>query len=237
MFWILRTAPIAALALALLTALICPGAAQGAAGGPTSSTASGALNPDALAVQAFLANPSSLLTAYPLGGGGMVSTTRTLVLTDLKTLNSLLTLASSATVDQKNAIGTGIGLAALVLLPSNPQAGALIQNALVVLNDQTILAAYAAVTGNQHLAAAGPGGGGGGSSGSAETSTSPQPTGGSGFAGNSLPYPSFATKNVPDFFVIPPIPTFTASTPTDPPGDPPTDPPTTVNGSVSPSTQ
>ena len=175
---------------------------------------------------AFLADPSSLLTTYPLGGGDLVSATRNLVSADLKTLSTLLTLTLSANDDQKNAIGTGIGLAALALLPTKPQASTVIQTALLSFNDPILTAAYAAVTGNQHLTAAAPGAGGGGSPGSAETSTSPQGASG-GIAGNSLLFPNFATKNIPDTFVIPNIPTFTVS--------PPSDPPTTVGGSVSPS--
>jgi hypothetical protein len=183
-------------------------------------------NPEAGTSAAFLADTSSLLAAYPLGGSGLVSAVRNLVVDDLKTLSSLLTLTLSATDDQKSAIGTGLGLAALILLPTNQQAANIIQTGLVSFNDPTLLAAYAAVTGNQHLAAAGPGGGGG-SSGSAETSTTPQTPGG-GITGISLLFPNFGTKNVADVFVIPPIPTFTAFTPTDPP--------TTVGHSVSPTT-
>jgi hypothetical protein len=177
-------------------------------------------------VASFMADPSRLLATYPLGGGDLVSAARNLVATDLKTLSSLLTLTLAATDDQKNAIGTGIGLAALALLQTNPQAASVIQTALVSFNDAILTAAYAAATGNQHLTAAGPGGGGGGSPGSAETSTDPQGTGG-GIAGNSFPFPNFATKNVADTFTIPSIPTFTAA--------PPSDPPTTVAGPVSPS--
>jgi hypothetical protein len=226
-----RSLTVAFMALGLFQA---PLSSVGAQGLPPASNPS---NPDALTSAAFLADPSSLLAAYPLGGGGLVSAVRNLVVGDLKTLSSLLTLTLSATDDQKNAIGTGLGLAALVLLPTNPQAASVIQSGLVSFNDPTLLAAYAAVTGNQRLATAGPGaGGGGGSPGSGEASTSPQ-TGGSGITSASFLFPSFGTKNIADVFVIPPIPTFTASTPTDPsdPSDPP-DPPTTVGDPVSATT-
>src|SRR5271170_5941147 len=75
---------------------------------------------DGINSAAFLADPSSLLSDYPLGGGGLVSAVRNLVVSDLKTLSTLLTLSLSATDDQKSAIGTGVGLAALILLPNNP---------------------------------------------------------------------------------------------------------------------
>ncbi len=115
------------LALGLCHAPLLPAAAQGIS--PDSNNASGP------STAAFLANPSSLLTAYPLGGGALVSSVRNLVVSDLQTLSTLLTLAISATDDQKNAIGTGIGLAALMLLPSNPQAASLIQSGVVGFHD------------------------------------------------------------------------------------------------------
>jgi hypothetical protein len=215
-----RALTVVFIALGLFQAPLSAARAQGL---PPSSDAA---NSDASGSAAFLANPSSLLTAYPLGGGGLVAAVRNLVLDDLQTLSSLLTLTLSATDEQKSAIGTGIGLAALILLPSNPRAAVVIQSGVVSFNDPTLLAAYAAVTGNQRLAAAGPGSGGGGSPGSAETSTSPSAVSGS-FGGTSFLFPNFATKNVADVFVIP---TFTSFTPLDPP------PPTTVGDPVSPTT-
>jgi hypothetical protein len=173
------------------------------------------------AVSLFLSNPTLFLSGYPFGGGDLVSAVRHLTSADLSTLEPLLSLAATATGDQKNAIGTGIGLAALSFLPANPQAASIIQSALARLNDPVVLAAYAAVTGNQHLTAAGPGGGG--SPGSAETGTGTT-TGGGGFASSSALYPNFDTPNVPDTFTIPNI---TAGTPVTGP--------TTVGGSVSPS--
>jgi len=213
-----RALTVAFLALGLYHAPLSAAGAQGLSPDSNYENAPGSA--------AFLANPKSLLTTYPLGGGSLVSAVRSLVVADLQTLSSLLTLTLLATDDQKNALGTGIGLAALTILPSNPRAAGLIQIGVVSFNDPTLLAAFAAVTGNQRLAAAEPGtGGGGGSSGSGETSTSPA-TGGRGIAGTSFLDPSFATRNIVDVFVIP---TFTNPGPIDPPT-------TTVGGSVSPTT-
>ena len=138
--------------------MLSPVRAQNAPGGNQSP----ASDQTALLVANFLANPGALLTLYPLGGGSMVSDVQDLAQADMRTLDPLLSLVATANDQQKNALGTGLGLAALELERSNPQAASIIQNALVRLNDPTLLAAYAAVTGNQRLAAAGPGAGAGG---------------------------------------------------------------------------
>jgi hypothetical protein len=145
---------------------------------------------------------------------------RVLVQADMKTVDALLSLAPSAYTDQKNAIGTGLGLAALALVRTNPQAGTVIQNAIVRLNDPTLLASYAAVTGNLSIAAAG-GAGGGGAGGGGESAT-----GGGGPAGGidtpSTLFPNFFTTNIADSFTIP---SFTSGSPGTP---------TTVSAPVSP---
>jgi hypothetical protein len=162
-----------------------------------------------ISVADFVANPGALLTLYPLGGGSMVSDVRDLVTADMQTLDPLLSLVATANSDQKNAEGTGFGLAALDLERSNPQAATTIQNALVRLNDPTLLAAYAAVTGNQRLAAAGPGAGAGGGGESA--------TGGAGvnggIGGPTFLFPDFATRNVADSFSFPNVTGGTPGTP------------------------
>jgi hypothetical protein len=189
--------------------------AQGAPPATTQGTQTNA------AVTGFLANPSGLLSSYPQGGGSMVAAVTALVEGDLGTLAALTGLAATANQDQKNAIGSGIGLAALEIIRTNPQAGNAIQDAIVKLNDPTILQAFAAVTGNQRLAAAGPGGGGSAGAGESATGTS-SPNGGIG--GPSVFAPSFGTNNVADVFTTPGFTSGTPGTPT-----------TTVGGSVSPS--
>ena len=170
-------------------------------------------NQPTISVANFLANPSNLLMQYPLGGGSMVSDVSSLVEADIQTVNPLVGLVPSANADQKNALGTGLGLAALGLVGANPQAATLIQNALVALNDPTVLAAYVAVTGNQHLTAAGPGAG---SPGGGESATgSAAPSGGIGTP-SSL-FPNFGTVNIADSFNFPSV---TGGTPGTPPNLP-----------------
>ena len=163
----------------------------------------------AISVADFVANPGALLTLYPLGGGSMVSDVQDLAQAVMRTLDPLLSLVATANGQQKNALGTGLGLAALDLARSNPQAASVIQNALVRLNDPTLLAAYAAVTGNQRLAAAGPGAGAGGGGESA--------TGGAGvnggIGGPTFLFPDFGTKNVADTFSFPSVTGGTPGTP------------------------
>ena len=163
-------------------------------------------------VASFLANPGALLTLYPLGGGSMVTDVQDLAQADMRTLDPLLSLVATANDQQKNALGTGLGLAALELERNNPQAASIIQTALVRLNDPTLLAAYAAVTGNQRLAAAGPGAGAGGGG---ESATGNAGVNG-GIGGPSVFFPDFATRNVADTFSLPIITGGTPGTPSSP---------------------
>lgn len=171
------------------------------------------------AVAAFLADPASLLALYPRGGGSMVADVRDFVVADLQVLDPLLALVPNANRDQKNAIGTGLGLAAMSLVRTNPKAGTIIQQALAKLDDKVLIAAYIAVTGDEQLAAAGPGAGGSPGAGESATGSS-SPTGGIG--GVSALYPNFATINTPDTFTFPTLTTtsLTPSTPSSPPKNP-----------------
>lgn len=170
----------------------------------------------------FLANPGALLEHYPFGGGSIVSTVRDLVMADPSTLNAVLSLIPKANLDQKNAIGNGLGLAALELARRDLKDATTVQQAIVRLDDPIVLAAYAAVTGDQNLAAAGPGGGGGGSPGGGGESETDPPTA----TGGAADTPSFslntAVDNIPDTYTIPTITaaspgsSTTTSTPSDP---------------------
>ena len=186
--------------------MLSPVRAQNAPGGNQSPPS----NHSAILVADFLANPGALLTLYPLGGGSMVSDVQDLVQADMQTVDPLLSLVATANDQQKNALGTGLGLAALDLERNNPQSASIIQNALVRLNDPTLLAAYAAVTGNQRLAAAGPGAGAGGGGESA--------TGGAGVnggIGGPRSYSrDFGTANVADTFTFPSVTGGTPGNPT-----------------------
>src|SRR5580704_1833434 len=186
---------VVAVGFSLVALALSPVRAQNAPGGNQSPPTSHS----AISVPDFVANPGALLTLYPFGGGSMVSDVRDLVTADMQTVDPLLSLVATANSEQKNALGTGLGLAALDLARSNPQAASVIQNALVRLNDPTLLAAYAAVTGNQRLAAAGPGAGAGGGG---ESATGNAGVNG-GIGGPSVFFPDFATRNVADTFSLP----------------------------------
>jgi hypothetical protein len=196
---------VSAVVFSLGALMLSPASAQNSPPGNQSPPSSHS----AIPVADFLANPGALLALYPLGGGSMVSDVRDLVQTDMQTVNPLLSLVATANSEQKNALGTGFGLAALDLERGNPQAASVIQNALVRLNDPTLLAAYAAVTGNQRLAAAGPGTGAGGGGESA--------TGGAGvnggIGGPTFIFPDFATTNTADVFTFPTVTGGTPGTP------------------------
>ena len=185
---------VSAVVFSLAALMLSPARAQNSPPGNQSPPSSHS----AISVADFVANPGALLSLYPLGGGSMVSDVRDLVTADMQTVDPLLSLVATANSEQKNALGTGLGLAALDLARSNPQSASAIQNALVRLNDPTLLAAYAAVTGNQRLAAAGPGAGAGGGGESA--------TGGAGvnggIGGPTFLFPDFATTNTADTFTF-----------------------------------
>jgi hypothetical protein len=214
----LRLLTAAALSLAVLAATpaYSQNAPQGNPAPGSSDQGTPPANPSTISVTDFMSNPGGLLTKYPLGGGSMVADVRGLVQADIQTISALLGLVATANTEQKNAIGTGLGLAALDLVRTNPQAGTTIQNALVSLNDPTLLSAYAAVTGNQRLAAAGPGGGGG-SPGGGESATS-----GGGISGGigspSALFANFGTDNTADAFTFPALTGSTPGTPTTPVG-------------------
>jgi hypothetical protein len=194
-----------AVAFSLVALVVSPVCAQSAPGSGQSPPG----GHSAISVADFVANPGALLTLYPIGGGSMVSDVQSLVEADMKTVDPLLALVATANSEQKNALGTGLGLAALDLARNNPQAASILQNALVRLNDPTLLAAYAAVTGNQRLAAAGPGAGAGGGGESATGNAAPN----GGIGGPTFLFPNFGTTNTADAFTSPTVTGGTPGTP------------------------
>jgi hypothetical protein len=135
-------------------------------------------------VAQFLANPSALLTSNPNGGGTLVSAIRNLVLADPSTLNSIISLLSTASSAQQTAIGSGLGQAAQALVRTNPTVATQIQDAVQASGVQTAMTAYAAATGNTETASTGGGGGGGGGVGGPTGGGAP--SGGGGGGGGSL---------------------------------------------------
>ena len=108
---------------------------------------------------AFLANPALLLKDNPDGGARMLAQVRDLAIADPATLQSLLSLTSSASKDQKAAIGAGLAQAARAVLRTNPTYANQIQLAIVNLKDQEIMVAYTAASGQQAIGATGGAGG------------------------------------------------------------------------------
>jgi hypothetical protein len=126
----------------------------------------------------FQANPGQVLTANP-SAAQLTSAIRQLAIADSKDLPLIIDLLRNATPEQAAAIGAGLGQATLVLLRTNPTYAQQIQQALIMANNKDANDAYAAVTGNTQIGAAG---GGGGSPGGVGGATNPLPggTGGNG---------------------------------------------------------
>ena len=98
-------------------------------------------------IQAFLKNPNGLLSAYENGGGLLVSVVRDLVASDNSALSLVVGLLASANPRQREAIGSGLGLAAQIcLVPEQAYAGQ-IQASLVETADTVALTAFVASVG------------------------------------------------------------------------------------------
>lgn len=116
--------------LYLLAGIALAGSGPGAL---RSAFAAPVLPPETIAL--FLANPPGLLTQYSDGGGGLISRIRDLAASDPSTLNAIIDLLAKANPSQTNAIGTGLGQAALVVVKTDQAYAATIQAALVAATD------------------------------------------------------------------------------------------------------
>jgi hypothetical protein len=110
----------------------------------------------------FINDPSRLLTQYPSGGPQMISLIRDLVASDPGTLPLIINLDAKAGPDQLQAIGTGLGQAALVCKRTAQPFSNEIQRMAIATNNQPLTQAFAAVMGDQFLGLASPSVGGGG---------------------------------------------------------------------------
>lgn len=133
-----------------------------------------ACSPNAAAPQKiadFLLNPASLLN----GPGGsrdensIISDVRDLVISDPTTLTALINLLKSGAlkVEQQQAVGTGLGLAANICLVPDPKFAGEIAPLLADTPSEEAKLKFAAVTGNKPIGAVAGGGLGGGPSGGA----------------------------------------------------------------------
>jgi hypothetical protein len=130
----------------------------------------------------FRSDPAQLLSEHPRGGARMISMVRDLVASDQTALPLVLDLSANGNPDQINAIGTGLGQAALVCSRIDQLFANEIQQMVAASNNRSLVLAFTEVLGDQQLAAAEGGGGGGG--------------GGGGPTGNNGLFGGFVGSNV-----------------------------------------
>ena len=104
----------------------------------------------------FMADPGQLQSRYPTGGARMISMVRDLVASNPAMLPRVLDLSASSNADQINAIGTGLGQAALVCSRGDPAFANEIQQMVAAVNVQPLAVTFAAVAGNSSAPAAVP---------------------------------------------------------------------------------
>jgi hypothetical protein len=142
-----------------------------------------AQQPGQLTPQQFQANPAQVLANFPNGGPLLISLIGQLALADQADLPVIIGLLANANPYQANAIGTGLGQAALASVTTDQAYANAIQTALAATNNQTATLAYAAVMGDQAIGATGGAGGGGGGGGGPVNQTT---AGGGGSSGGTL---------------------------------------------------
>ena len=133
-------------------------------------------------VSRFMNDPGRLLTQFPDGGPQMISLIRDLVASDPGALPLITELNAKANTDQVQAIGTGLGQAALVCARTAQAFSDEIQRVTIAANNKPMTQAFGAVMGNQFLGLAGPAVGGGGAGATGQNG----PTGGASTSGVSL---------------------------------------------------
>jgi hypothetical protein len=151
----------------------------------------------------FLTGPTQYLQKYPNGGPTLSATVRDLVGSDSVTLPVVLKLVSGASASQVNAIGAGLGQAALACLNTDQKYATKIQDAVAALDNKTLSLAFAEVSGDKPTTSVG---GPSGVVGQTGPSLSPGSIGAIGFSGSSSSssvLPSFfGTRNSgPTFFI------------------------------------
>ncbi|WP_027581527.1 hypothetical protein [Bradyrhizobium sp. Ai1a-2] len=155
-----------------------------------SSAASAAVYPPrqqlaAQIISDFKGSPTSLLQQHPQGGAEMISRVRDLAASDPTTLPVLIGLLkdSATSKDQVRAIVAGLAQVARLAARNDQSFADEIQRAIAGTNNQDVISAYQAATGDVAIAAAGGGGGGGAGGGSGAGG----PTGnfGAAFGGNN----------------------------------------------------
>jgi hypothetical protein len=113
----------------------------------------------------FRSDPAQLLSEHPRGGARMISMVRDLVAADQAALPLVLDLSANGNPDQINAIGTGLGQAALICSRIDQLFANEIQQMVAASNNRSLVLAFTEVLGDQQISDAGGGGGGGGGGG------------------------------------------------------------------------
>lgn len=106
-------------------------------------------------VAAFLETSSQLLVSFPAGGLDMANYVRSLAGSSSATIDPLLSLASTATVDQRGAIGAGLARAAAACVARDPEFAALIQQKVALAGLSEVETAFLAASGDIATAALG----------------------------------------------------------------------------------
>jgi hypothetical protein len=132
------------------------------------------------------ADPKSIfqnLQGNPASNPELISSVRDIVMADKSALKPVIEALKLASGEEKSAIGTGLGQAATAVLQTDPAYAAEIQDALAASSDQAAILAYAAVTGNVPIGAAGGGAGGAGGGAGGSSAGGGAASGGAGAAG------------------------------------------------------
>jgi hypothetical protein len=215
---------ISVLALATVLMLGLGGAAQAACYG------SGQELP-AQEVSQFINEPAQLLTRFPSGGPQMTSLIRDLIASEPGSLPLIIDLNAKANAEQLEAIGAGLGQAALVCNRNAPAFASEIQLLIATADNRPLSQAFSAVMGDLFLSWNGPAGGAGGGGGGGGPTATSGPIEGGAVGGATL---NLTTSVRNGFTNSPNSHAFGPATPWSGPGGG-VSPPNTYSKSVSPS--
>jgi hypothetical protein len=181
---------ILALVIASGFVMVAGGRAQAACYGPQEQLS-------AQTIADFKADPTKLLDLAPNRTAELISKVRDLAASDPTTLPLILNLIATADPTQIDAIGTGLGQAALTCVRTDQAYANEIQQAVAGQSNDALTLAFAAVLGDKPIGAVGGGGGGGGGP------TDPLFGIARGSGGSSSALASFGTSNrEPNFFTL-----------------------------------
>jgi hypothetical protein len=184
---------ILALVIASGFVMVAGGRAQAACYGPQEQLS-------AQTIADFKADPTKLLDLAPNRTAELISKVRDLAASDPTTLPLILNLIATADPTQIDAIGTGLGQAALTCVRTDQAYANEIQQAVAGQSNDALTLAFAAVLGDKPIGAVGGGGGGVGGGGGP---TDPLFGIARGSGGSSSALASFGTSNrEPNFFTL-----------------------------------